>query len=385
MKAKDQTEYSRGLVSTSPIVTVETASKAEVQFKKPPIVRVPHPKRYMAIQHEGDTKLKVMSFDKEKEDWKDETEHSNVKESNKSVEFEANHCTKWIVIVVENIIDGPEEITLPSTFCQWLECREVQFLLMRRKGNATEFVIECALEKDAERRHAELFQRGYEGPLPSNSVDLLEGQVVDISLQGYVSIAPFNPKPQITFHSQKPKRSRCQIQVLALEAKGQNSGRGSTSFFALPRFKVDKKKIEEKARAFLRKEPDKLGQPSSEEQPKYLCQLPIHVPYETPKLIEDAGASIGGVEKYFYFVKEEVSTDWGDLAFHLGFKWADIGNIAGRNPDDKSRCMDMLQEWKKREGDAATMEVLMEALSDTGLQSVVDGLKSKYPDIVASE
>ncbi|XP_035676345.1 NLR family CARD domain-containing protein 4-like [Branchiostoma floridae] len=88
-----------------------------------------------------------------------------------------------------------------------------------------------------------------------------------------------------------------------------------------------------------------------------------------------------GVRKYFYFIKEEVSSDWKDLAFHLDFRRSDIDNITGRNRDDKSRCMDLLEEWLKRNGERATIEVLMEALSEAELQSTVDGLKNKYPDL----
>ncbi|XP_078696383.1 uncharacterized protein LOC144924726 [Branchiostoma floridae x Branchiostoma belcheri] len=86
-----------------------------------------------------------------------------------------------------------------------------------------------------------------------------------------------------------------------------------------------------------------------------------------------------GVRKYFFDTKESVSSDWNDLAFHLGFEQADIDNIAGRNRDDKSRCMDLLEEWLKRNGERATIEILMEALSEAGLQSTVDRLKNKYP------
>ena len=84
-----------------------------------------------------------------------------------------------------------------------------------------------------------------------------------------------------------------------------------------------------------------------------------------------------GVRKYFYFIKEEVSSDWKDLAFHLGVGRSDTDNITGRNRDDKSRCMDLLEEWLKRNGERATIEVLMEALSEANLQSVVDGLRGK--------
>ncbi|XP_066297034.1 THO complex subunit 1-like [Branchiostoma lanceolatum] len=86
-----------------------------------------------------------------------------------------------------------------------------------------------------------------------------------------------------------------------------------------------------------------------------------------------------GVRKYFFFVKEEVSSRWKDLAFFLDLDDPGIANIANRNPDDKSRCMDMLEEWLRRRGENATVEVLMEALSDAELQNVVDGLKNKFP------
>ncbi|CAH1240820.1 NLRC4 [Branchiostoma lanceolatum] len=89
--------------------------------------------------------------------------------------------------------------------------------------------------------------------------------------------------------------------------------------------------------------------------------------------------------RYFFFTKESVSSDWKDLAFHLGFRQADIDNIAGRNRDDKSNCKDLLEEWLKCNGEKATVEVLMEALSEANLQSTVDGLKNKYPELNAPQ
>ncbi|XP_078583830.1 uncharacterized protein LOC144866343 [Branchiostoma floridae x Branchiostoma japonicum] len=90
-----------------------------------------------------------------------------------------------------------------------------------------------------------------------------------------------------------------------------------------------------------------------------------------------------GVRKYFYFIKEKVSSDWKDLAFHLGVGPEDIRNIDRKNQDDKSCCMDLLEEWLKRKGERATIEVLMEALSEANLQSIVDELKIKYPELAA--
>ncbi|XP_035684673.1 NLR family CARD domain-containing protein 4-like [Branchiostoma floridae] len=96
-------------------------------------------------------------------------------------------------------------------------------------------------------------------------------------------------------------------------------------------------------------------------------------------MAEGQDSSHTGVRRYFFFTKENVSSDWKDLAFHLGFGRADTDNIACRNRDDKSRCMDLLEEWVKRHGDRATVEVLMESLAGANLQSTVDGLTTKYP------
>ncbi|XP_078583827.1 guanylate-binding protein 1-like [Branchiostoma floridae x Branchiostoma japonicum] len=86
-----------------------------------------------------------------------------------------------------------------------------------------------------------------------------------------------------------------------------------------------------------------------------------------------------GVRKYFFFIKDEVSSDWKDLAYKLGASQAFINNIAGRNRDDKSCCMDLLEEWLKHKGERATIEVLMKALSEANLKSTVDELKIEYP------
>ncbi|KAI8499333.1 hypothetical protein Bbelb_230970 [Branchiostoma belcheri] len=88
-----------------------------------------------------------------------------------------------------------------------------------------------------------------------------------------------------------------------------------------------------------------------------------------------------GVKKYFFFIKKQVSSDWKDLAECLEFDTPDIENIEGKCRDDKSRCMELLQQWYKQKGNAATIHVLMEALQEADLKHVVDILKDRYPEL----
>ncbi|XP_078700660.1 uncharacterized protein LOC144927215 isoform X2 [Branchiostoma floridae x Branchiostoma belcheri] len=88
-----------------------------------------------------------------------------------------------------------------------------------------------------------------------------------------------------------------------------------------------------------------------------------------------------GNEKYLSFIETRVGRMWRELAYYLDLDDPDIRTITNRNRDDKSRCRDLLIEWQKRQGSAATMDVLMRALIDAGLHNVVDGLKEKYPEL----
>ncbi|XP_066264932.1 uncharacterized protein [Branchiostoma lanceolatum] len=94
-------------------------------------------------------------------------------------------------------------------------------------------------------------------------------------------------------------------------------------------------------------------------------------------MADDQRGGSNDVGKYFFFIKKRVSTGWKDLAGCLGLGWEDVKNISGRNPDDQSRCRDMLEVWQGQKGNAATMEVLIEALSKAGLQSVVGDLHAE--------
>ncbi|XP_066266390.1 ankyrin-1-like [Branchiostoma lanceolatum] len=93
IKAKDQS--SPRLLSSSPIVHVETVSDAQVHFHKPVTVRVPHPQHYMGVQHEGPAKLRVMSCEEETEDWVDVTDDTSITlVTEEYVEFEVSHFTR---------------------------------------------------------------------------------------------------------------------------------------------------------------------------------------------------------------------------------------------------------------------------------------------------
>ncbi|XP_078702593.1 uncharacterized protein LOC144928265 [Branchiostoma floridae x Branchiostoma belcheri] len=84
------------------------------------------------------------------------------------------------------------------------------------------------------------------------------------------------------------------------------------------------------------------------------------------------------VRRHFFFVRENVSVHWRDLAHLLDFTRSDIDTIQYKqaNRDAKDCCMDMLEQWRTRRGNAATLQVLLQALTEAGLQDTVDQLNT---------
>ncbi|KAI8489594.1 positive regulation of extrinsic apoptotic signaling pathway via death domain receptors protein [Branchiostoma belcheri] len=323
--------HRRGLISASPIVNVETDST--VKFDKPVTVRVPHPQHYMGTRHIGSPKLRVMSRDEGVEDWVDVTNDVRIRVIGDFVEFKVNHFTSYVVLEIESSSGDLVELgRIPLEMCKWIHQCDVKFILLQQEDNPNALLIECHKASKAERKFAKLKRQGYRGPAPSETVRLREGQRVEVSLVGNVSFASFcRFSKHLVFHSKM--NPRLNIVAKADQVRGEEGleGVGFVAFFALPKILVEKSK-ERRARVY----------------------------------------------DYFYDIKEGVSTKWGDLAFHLGFKWADINNIAGRNRDDKTSCMDMLCEWQSREGNDATIDVLKEALLKAELRNVVDELNVKF-------
>eukprot|EP00058_Branchiostoma_floridae_P007394 XP_002592882.1 hypothetical protein BRAFLDRAFT_117744 [Branchiostoma floridae] len=301
IKAKSQSF--NHLISTSPIVTAEIVSDFTVQFLKPVTVRVPHPQHYMDIQHGGNTKLKVMSCEEGAEEWVDVTDIiTNIQVTEEFVGFDVNHFTRWIVIdVVDTYGDAEKFGPFILNLCRWLQHRAVQFILLQREDNRKQVIIECTLAERAEEKHASLIRKGYNGPALSKSVDLFEGQQLEVNVQG--NVARFNPEgdvaQHITFHSQRNNTLHMQIRGLEdKEGRRDLDGEGCAVFYALPRVKFRKEELEDKtikrSITSLRKRHEKLGHPSESDVliSKRLCHLPIHVPYQPPKL-ETEGA-VGG-------------------------------------------------------------------------------------------
>ncbi|XP_066299928.1 p53-induced death domain-containing protein 1-like [Branchiostoma lanceolatum] len=382
VKARDQA--SRGLVSTSPIVEVEAVADSILKFNKPVTVRVPHPQHYMDVLHEGPAKLRVMSCEEGTDDWIDTTDSTNIRVTQEAVEFEVTHFTRWISIVVERIYDDQEDLgPIPLHLCRWLQSCSVQFMLLQREDNPNEVVIECAPARRVKKTFQSRKREGYKGSLPTGSVNLFEGQKVEVVLQGNVSLGPGSRmKQHMTFHSTKDNRVHMHVVAMASKDEKGPEGIGSVWFYAVPRVEI----VESRALK-VKRSVRKNQQPCPEEPPEsqYLCELPIYVPHKIPQKDvskrPDEDVISTGVGVYFQFIKEHVATDWKDLAIFLGYEGPDITNIAGRNNDDKSRCLDMLWEWRKKTGIAATIKALMEALSKANLQNVADGLREKYPEI----
>ncbi|CAH1244673.1 FADD [Branchiostoma lanceolatum] len=77
----------------------------------------------------------------------------------------------------------------------------------------------------------------------------------------------------------------------------------------------------------------------------------------------------------FYTIAEDTGPKWKDLARKLGLKPAQIDGIETRHHREiKECCMDVLETWRLREGGAATIQALQQALREADLAALADDM-----------
>ncbi|XP_078585924.1 uncharacterized protein LOC144867730 [Branchiostoma floridae x Branchiostoma japonicum] len=87
-------------------------------------------------------------------------------------------------------------------------------------------------------------------------------------------------------------------------------------------------------------------------------------------------------EKYAMFISAKISFGGKELARLLGLTANEIKYIWAKHSGSRTKCFDVLLQWRNREGAAATMQVLMKALAKVGpFAKAVDDLESKFPEL----
>ena len=71
----------------------------------------------------------------------------------------------------------------------------------------------------------------------------------------------------------------------------------------------------------------------------------------------------------------EIGVNWRDLCAFLGFESALIDNIDVDYSAYREKAWKVLQKWKQKEGNRATVGILIKALERIGRRDVVDKLR----------
>lgn len=84
-----------------------------------------------------------------------------------------------------------------------------------------------------------------------------------------------------------------------------------------------------------------------------------------------------------YYLARGVDKHWRDLGRALGLPVSTLSEINRKTELlDHEKGMKMLQEWKMRLGDDATVEVLQDALKDLGIKDPALKLKAGMQDLI---
>lgn len=81
--------------------------------------------------------------------------------------------------------------------------------------------------------------------------------------------------------------------------------------------------------------------------------------------------------KYLELVTRMIYPMWQRVGLRLGFTLMELESIRSRNQDDPEQSINsMFSKWQERDGAEATVDILIKALQELGLNGVVSKLKA---------
>ncbi len=75
---------------------------------------------------------------------------------------------------------------------------------------------------------------------------------------------------------------------------------------------------------------------------------------------------------------DDIGTCWHDLGIELKLSEAVLCNIDAKRRQPREKAREMLREWKKRKGNSATIQCLIDALENKGKTRIAFNLLGTY-------
>uniref|UniRef100_A0A3B4GC51 P53-induced death domain-containing protein 1-like n=1 Tax=Pundamilia nyererei TaxID=303518 RepID=A0A3B4GC51_9CICH len=259
---------------------------------------------------------------------------------------------------------------------QRLKQFKVQFLVLQRKTDPSQVLLQCLPSNKVESRMQSLTEQ-YDGPQPSDLCDLLEGEQFFAGFERGLEISTDRPDcvgGRLCFEFYSSLKNLKEVYICS--AQGQKGPvRGQVSFY---RGEIPSNLPEEVARK-------RKGLDS-----QWLTTLPLRLPVEYPPLNLGDPESGYLTEANLLSISLQIAQDWRVIGLNLGLSYQELERIQYKNRDNLGALvLDMLFHWARAQKNEAPGAVsrLVAAMIESGrrdlaeeIEDIVNIGKRKYTE-----
>uniref|UniRef100_A0A8C8SM90 P53-induced death domain protein 1 n=1 Tax=Pelusios castaneus TaxID=367368 RepID=A0A8C8SM90_9SAUR len=317
------------------------------------------------------SRLHLLHGDLQAQTWDDITNQVALEFTHLYALFEVTHFSwYWLWYTTKTYING-----IARKVYERLRLYQVNFIALQRKKDPEQVLLQCVPKHKVDPVLGKLHDR-YQGPEPSDIVELFEGEQFFAAFERGISIDADRPdcvKGRISFIFYSHLKNIKEIYVTSeVDRKGQ-AVKGQVSFY---RGEVPVNVPEDATKK--RKGPDS----------HWLATLPIKLPpsclprkknsFSFPPL------NLGDAETGFLTqanllgIARRIGADWQTIGLNLGLTYQQIERIGYNHREDLDRqILNMLFSWAQQNSEEQNcVEKLITAMKESGRQDIADEIET---------
>ncbi|XP_025751847.2 p53-induced death domain-containing protein 1 isoform X3 [Manacus vitellinus] len=346
-----------------------------VDFLNPVTIQLPLPPGITGLNLDQ-LRLRLLHGDLEGQTWDDITSQVELKFTHIYVMFEVTHFSwYWLWYTTKTYIEG-----IAKKVYERLRLYQVNFIALQRKRDPEQVLLQCVPKHKVD-PVLERLQNRYQGPEPSDMVEMFEGEQFFAAFERGISIDMDRPDcvdGRLSFIFYSHLKNMKEVYVTSpVDRKGQ-AVKGQVSFY---RGAVPENIPEDASRR--RKGADSL----------WLATLPIKLPQLKPRCDENPGPlcgfsfpplNLGNAETGYLTqanllsIARRMGSDWQTIGLNLGLTYQQIERIGHNNRDDLDKqILSMLFSWAQQNSeDPDCVSKLITAMKESGRQDIADEVET---------
>ncbi|CAL8261658.1 unnamed protein product [Merluccius merluccius] len=353
--------------SASPLLCL--SQTPSLNFLQPVKVQIPLPSGVTG--HTVDMScLHLLHGDPNAQNWTDVTSQVSLSVTHLYAIFYITHFSwYWLWYTTQRCVSGAVRRVY-----QRLKQFRVQFLVLQRKTDPTQVLLQCLPTNKVDNRVQSLSGQ-YDGPQPSDLCDLLEGEQFFAGFEKGLDISADRPDcaaGRLSFVFYSSLKNLKEVYVCPVDGH-ERPVRGQVSFY---RGQVPQDL------------PEEVAQKRKGLDSQWLATLPLKLPvssnhthlfYEYPPLNLGDPESGYLTETNLLAISLRIGKDWRTIGINLGLTYNELECIEYKRRDNLgAMVMDMLFQWARAEGAAGrggAVPRLVEAMVESGRRDLADEIE----------